>query len=113
MRRILFLCWSSFEDICDRNGRFIGEEDLEPLASFAEGALGCHSELAEEAAQLNSQRWKWLPKCHMATHLAYDNARQANPRTVHCYADEDMVGRVQRMLKLMASLSARLHRFDI
>ena len=69
------------------------------MASFAEGALGCHSELAEEAAQLNSQRWKWLPKCHMATHLAYDNARQANPRSVHCYADEDMVGRVKRMLK--------------
>ena len=30
--------------------------------------------------------------------MAYDHAREANPRTVHCYADEDMLGRVKKIL---------------
>ena len=31
--------------------------------------------------------------------MAYDNAGEANPRRVHCYSDEDMLGRVKKILK--------------
>ena len=35
----------------------------------------------------------------MATHLAYDFAADGvNPRRVTCYADEDMVGRIKKIV---------------
>ena len=36
----------------------------------------------------------------MATHLAYDFAvAGVNPRRITCYADEDMIGRVKRIVQ--------------
>ena len=38
--------------------------------------------------------------------MAYDNAGEANPRRVHCYSDEDMLGRVKKILHKCHGLSA-------
>ena len=59
--------------------------------------LNClHGDALEEREFL----WHIAPKCHMATHLAYDFvAEGVNPRRVNCYADEDMVGRIKRIVQ--------------
>ena len=87
-----------FIDICSRNGRTIAVEDREPLQSAMEKALCSYNWLAGKALENNKCRWELLPKAHMCTHLAYDMALVANPVAVSCYSDEDMVGRVKRML---------------
>ena len=59
-----------------------------------EAALDCFNWLANDALEQNLRLWNVQPQMHMLTHLAYDMAKEANPRRVHCYADEDMVGQM-------------------
>ena len=55
--------------------------------------------LHAESIEKNDFLYHIVPKYHMATHLAYDFAADGvNPRRVTCYADEDMVGRVKRVV---------------
>ena len=67
------------------------------MADAVEAALSCYNWLASEALQQRKKLWKVVPKLHMLTHIAYDNAQEVNPRWVHCYGDEDMVGKVKRI----------------
>ena len=54
--------------------------------------------LHTESIEKNDFLYHIVPKCHMATHLAYDFAAEGvNPRRVTCYADEDMVGRIKKI----------------
>ena len=64
-----------------------------------ERALTCYNWLAVEAHRVSRRLWKIVPKFHLLTHSAYDQAKVANPRHVHCYADEDMVGSIKKIVQ--------------
>ena len=91
----MLICFGRLEDVCSRHGRFIPADDIDILQRGMEGALLLYNQLAAEAITQDKKLWSIVPKHHMATHLAYDFAPLANPRHVHCYSDEDMVGRMK------------------
>ena len=70
--------------------RFLGSEEAARAAGHCEQALETLRVL-----QLPG-RWRLVPKCHALTHIAYDSVL-TNPRVVHCYQDEDFVGRAKRI----------------
>eukprot|EP00972_Heterocapsa_arctica_P024259 3577216-Heterocapsa_arctica.AAC.1 len=59
-----------------------------------ERGLYVYNALAVSAVQERRLHGKCIPKLHACAHIAYDNFG-TNPRAVHCYLDEDMVGRMQ------------------
>ena len=87
-----------YDVICSRNTRFVVAEDVELLKDAAETALICFNALAVESVGRDELLWQMKPKAHMLTHQAFDQAEWANPRVVHCYSDEDMLGRIKKML---------------
>ena len=98
LRRRLFSSWCEFENVLDRNGRFLPAAEVELQAQHCENALVCQRALRDDALDEGSTYWHWLPKNHLATHLSFDHAARCNPRVVHAYADEDLVGRMKRLL---------------
>lgn len=88
-----------FEDICDKNSRWLPGRDIEGMAEKMEEALLHMNALHAEAAASGKFLWKLTPKAHMATHLVFDFAASGvNPRRITCYADEDMVGRCKKII---------------
>ena len=94
-RMLVFEKWVRFEDVCNSCGRYLTHEAVVEVAECAEVALVCQNALCEHALRTNNIMWQILPKNHMATHMAYDMAKHVNPRRVHNYPDEDMVGKVK------------------
>ena len=89
-----------FEDVCERNTRWLSADDKESCAKSMECALICMNALCATSLDRNRFVWHITPKCHMATHLAYDFAASGvNPRRVTCYSDEDMIGRVKGIVQ--------------
>ncbi len=78
-------------------GRFPSSVEAETIAQLAEDALVAHNWLSSEAIDAAKRLWKMVPKFHMLTHSCFDMAPEANPRAVHCYPDEDMVGKVKKI----------------
>ena len=116
MRLCLFLNLCRADDIMKANDRFISAPDLEELQKVVESALLCYNALAVEA--YNDAYWLWhvVPKFHMLEHSIYDQAAQANPRTTSCYCDEDMVGKMKRLLSRCHGATAGtmgIHRYVI
>ena len=68
-----------------------------------ETALVSYNALAVESSVLGTTAYKVVPKFHAATHV-YDS--RTNPRAVHCYADEDMVGRLKQIFNSCHGLTA-------
>lgn len=96
--RLRALMMKSFVDvdaICRNAGRHLTEAQREQIAQYAETALLANNSLATLAAQAGQSLYKLLPKHHAFTHITFD--ARVNPRAVHCYQDEDMVGRVKRL----------------
>ena len=73
-------------------------EEAEAMADACESMLCTYNALAVAAALRHELLYKIIPKHHMCTHIFYDMAPHANPRRVHCYADEDMVGKVKKLV---------------
>ncbi len=71
-------------------GRFLPPEAQRAAAGHCAAALDALRQLAV----LAPGRWRLQPKAHALTHIAYDALM--NPRVVHCYQDEDFVGRAKR-----------------
>jgi len=117
IRLAMFSSFARFEDVCDDYGRFLPAPAREELAKSMESALLCMNALSSEALSAKEYRWHIVPKCHMATHLAFDFAATGvNPRRVTCYADEDMVGRVKKIVERCHGSTApvtSLHRYSI
>jgi len=106
-RLIMMTNFAGFEEVCDRNGRWLPEGDREELAACMERALVCMNALRSAAMAEGRYFYHITPKCHMATHLAYDIAASGvNPRRTTCYADEDMVGRVKKIVNKCHGASA-------
>jgi hypothetical protein len=96
----MMAAFDDFEGTCERHGRFLPPAAVEKLAASMEKALVLMNGLASEASANDLFLWHIVPKCHMATHLAYDFcATGVNPRRTTCYADEDMVGRCKKIVQ--------------
>jgi hypothetical protein len=106
VRQSVFDNFIAADVIMRRNSRFIGDIDLQLLADATEGALFAYNFLAVEAQENNIMNWKVLPKMHLLEHSAYDMARHANPRAVHGYSDEDLVGKIKRIITKCHPLTA-------
>ncbi len=84
-----YLC--SADEVMRRAGRHLRRAEHEAVACKTESALQCYAWLHHRSRARGIPLWKILPKHHAWTHIAYDNMG-VNPRAVHCYMDEDMVG---------------------
>ena len=67
------------------------------LCTHLERALVSYDTLAANSIADGAYLYKVVPKFHAATQT-YDN--RLNPRYAHCYADEDMVGRMKNIRPL-------------
>ena len=116
MRKALFANICFYEDIFATSDRFIPRQQLRRAQRAAEAALLCYNALSVEAQMFNRKMWHTIPKNHLITHLMYDQAPQANPRRVLCYADEEMVGKMKRIMeRCHGSTAGRMgmHRYII
>ncbi len=95
-RAALFEALCQADTVMRQSGRHMSAEQQGELARRFEQALLLYNSLAAIALAQHRRVWKLLPKHHALTHIAYDNAG-VNPRSVHCYPDEDMVGRMKRV----------------
>jgi hypothetical protein len=84
------------DETCRHGDRHLSADAAEDLANGMEKALLMYNRLAVTALQQGRLLWKTLPKHHALTHIGYDGYG-TNPRAVHCYADEDMVGRMKNI----------------
>ena len=84
--------------LCRQAGRKPTDDEAQGMAKAMETALLCYNWLSTEAHRANLRLWKIVPKFHLITHCAYDQAKVTNPRWVHCYKDEDMVGKVKKIV---------------
>ena len=99
VRLAMMVAVSEFEEILQRNDRWLVAADKALAADHMETALVHMNLLCNEAVEKDIFRWHLTPKSHMAAHLAYDFAADGvNPRRVTCYAEGDMVGRMKRII---------------
>lgn len=96
LRAAFFDCLVKADEVMRAHGRFLPAQAGEDLAKHVEDALLAYNALAVSSFRAGARLWPLKPKLHALTHIAYDHCR-VNPRSVHCYADEDMVGRVKRI----------------
>ena len=115
IRREMWLSLVRFDVVCRHRlsdqthpcaGRFLTAAEANRLGEHMEAALDCYNWLAKDAHERDLKLWKLQPQMHMLTHLAYDMAKEVNPRRVHCYADEDMVGRFKKLVNACHPLTA-------
>ena len=100
-RRVMVSSFASFERICAANDTYLSDAAVHAIPGLVETALLCYNALADEALTLKTYMWHILPKAHMTTHMAYDQVQTThrNPRSITCYPDEDMVGRVKQIVE--------------
>ena len=98
VRAAMFNAFVRIDEACRGSSRFLTAEAAEELELNMETALRLYNALAAEAADCGRALWRLRPKLHACTHVGFDHGG-TNPRWVHCYADEDMVGRMKRLYK--------------
>ncbi len=79
-----------------QHGRHLPAEAREAVAVHFERALQAYHGLARACNEAGVPLYRLIPKLHAVTHLAYDGGG-INARSVQCYADEDLVGRMKRL----------------
>ena len=94
VRAVMVRSFVEADKVCRRAGRMLTAEQHETLCKHTDTALTCYNWLAAESHRNGTYLYKVVPKFHAATHV-YDSRK--NPRAVHCYPDEDMVGRLKRV----------------
>ena len=97
-RREMFACWVRFEVICKGAGRYLQPAERDEIGDIAEKALVFQNALCWDALRGERLLWHLIPKNHMAAHICYDFVQMVNPRRVHNYPDEDLVGRCKRII---------------
>lgn len=99
MLQLLVLCYScavDFDVACRKHGRIIPEADLARVVESGKGFLTAYNAVALYCAVNGMPLYSVIPKHHMYEHLMM-MARVANPRFVHNYSDESMIGRLKRV----------------
>jgi hypothetical protein len=103
-----------FEAACAGEGRFVSAAALEQIENATENWLQCYLWLNKYGYRRFT--WHMVPKFHMTTHVGYDFAAKCNPRRCTCYSDEDLVGKVKRIMERCHGASASktgLRRYQI
>ena len=90
-RAAMFACFWRADVLMRQSGRHLAGASAQELAGCLERALQLYKALSLAA---DGKLWPILPKHHALTHIAFDCAG-TNPRRVHCYSDEDMVGKLK------------------
>ena len=98
VRLTVFANWHTFEQTCKEAGRYFTAQQLHTVQDCVEEALLGQNTLNADAIACDSLFWHQVPKNHMCTHMVFDLAVVANPRIAHCYADEDLVGKMKRIM---------------
>jgi hypothetical protein len=96
VRAEMFNAFVRIDQACRGSSRFLTAAAAEQLEVNMEKALKLYNALAAEAVERGRALWRVRPKLHACTHIGFDHGG-TNPRSVHCYADEDMVGRMKRL----------------
>ena len=92
MRLALLANIVEFENVFSRGGRSLPRAAQQRVQVAVEAAPVVYNVLSYHTRAAHTKRWHMIPNRHMVSHIGDDNACQANPRRVTCYADEDMVG---------------------
>jgi len=98
VRAEMFSAFVRIDEACRGSSRFLAAAAAEKLEFNMERALKLYNALAAEAVECGRALWRLRPKLHACTHIGFEHGG-TNPRWVHCYADEDMVGRMKRLYK--------------
>ena len=106
LRLAMVKSFYEMEVIFTQHNRFMPPAAVEALSDAVESGLLCYNALAIEAVALGRLLYVVKPKFHMLTHMCYDQAKEANPRTVSCYGDEDMLGKIKRLMSRAHGLTA-------
>ncbi len=96
LRAGMFEAFVQADLVMRAHGRHMPADAREAVAVHFEAALHAYHALATECLQRGVPLYRLIPKLHALTHLAYDGDG-TNPRSVQCYADEDLVGRMKRL----------------
>ena len=94
VRELIVSCFVEADVQCRAAGRFFTRAQHGRMIDSLEKALVSYNYLAEESIRLGTFNFKLIPKFHATTHF-WDCFW--NPRASHCYADEDMVGRLKKI----------------
>ncbi len=105
LRAACFEALTRADVVCRRASRHLQADERASLAQAVEHVLVTYNALAVEATAAGVARWRVLPKHHALSHIGYDNAG-VNPRSISCYPDEDMVGRMKRIYTRCHGLTA-------
>ncbi len=92
LRARCLLEMAALDGVYSRQPRFLAAEQEKRAKEHCTAALQA---LAELAKLHPDGPWCLRPKCHAVLHIALDSAMQ-NPRSMHCYQDEDFIGRTKR-----------------
>lgn len=96
-RAMLFRKLAQADRLLADNDRFLTPASADSYGSLVETALAMYGHLSSASRAAGVRLWPITPKFHAMQHIAYDQAYMGNPRRVHCYSDEDMVGKMKRI----------------
>ena len=86
-----------FDMVCRRAGRFFTPAELTQFQEAGELFCVGYNALAVHCQQTGLRLFKVVPKHHMLTHIIWDFGPQANPRAVHNYIDESVIGNIRKI----------------
>jgi len=101
---------ADFFYICDHSGRWFTDSEAAEVVAAGSLYLDCYQRLAFKFSQDGCFTYKVRPKHHYFACRILLNilASHVNPRYVHCFADEDFVGRIARLAKATCSKTVSL-----
>jgi len=94
--RVCYACAVGFDVVCRGHGRHLPADALARAQACGEGFLTAYNASALYCIQKGWALFRVVPKNHMCTHLL-NMAEAANPRVVHNYADESMIGSLKKI----------------
>ena len=97
LMKLTYASLAQFDLVCRRNGRIVPPAELHVLQGAGDAFLASYNALALLALRRGQRLWKLVPKHHMFMHMIWDMSPVANPRTVHNYLDEAMIGHLKHI----------------
>ncbi len=102
MRAVCVWAIADFHYAMEDNGAVLSDSARDRLVRVGWIFLRTYAALNRHAVDRGERAWHLVPKFHFFAHTLLDIARNSsNPRFSHCFADEDMVGRVARGTRLL------------
>ena len=89
---------ASLHHVLEMGSQFLTRAEVIDAQRMGETFLLSYSELASSAARRGVCNYKLLPKHHFYDHIVEDLSSRENPRYLHCFADEDFMGKISRIV---------------